>query len=394
MGILSFLFPPDPPTQEAPWKLIKDSCTYYEGIPSSYTVIDLETSGLDPRHSEILEIGAIKYRDRTEIGRYHTFVRPVGRIPSSASSVNGLTWRKLHSEPLLDDVQEAFFSFIGDDVLVGHNIGFDITFVQTRFGVNLENKCFDTLKWSRLAFSNLQSYKLDFLRTYFTLGGTAHTALGDCIATHKLLERIRNAGIKAQTRDSDQGSRRPANNALYEKARQYWQKGEDERKNGNYDRAIELFDYARSLGLHSPFIYESYAMVYRKLKDYEKEISILDEGIACLSSDETEFLQVRRNRAETLWTAQKNRELELQEKAQKRELRAIKKQEEDALRAENPKRAAKRPVHQCDEEGHVIKEFESVTAAAIECKISTKSIRAAANGLQKHAGGFCWKYAD
>ena len=59
-----------------------------------------------------------------------------------------------------------------------------------------------------------------------------------------------------------------------------------------------------------------------------------------------------------------------------------------------PKKPLGRIILQMDDEGKIIKEFESVSSAAREIGISTKSIRDAAKGIQKHAGNFRWKYKD
>lgn len=59
----------------------------------------------------------------------------------------------------------------------------------------------------------------------------------------------------------------------------YWAEGDVERKAGNIDRAIQLFDKARYNGYFSFALYQSYAMAYRKLKDLENEIDVLDEAI-------------------------------------------------------------------------------------------------------------------
>lgn len=66
----------------------------------------------------------------------------------------------------------------------------------------------------------------------------------------------------------------------------YWEKGDIERKAGNYDKALKLFDKARYNGYLSPALYQSYAMTYRKLKDLDNEIAILDECIERFNSDE------------------------------------------------------------------------------------------------------------
>ena len=190
MGFLSFLFTGPAPTGEAPRKPLRRLYKTFTDIPTDYTVIDVETSGLDACTCEILEIAAIKVRDNKETARYQTYIRPIGAIPKQASAVNGLTWRKLCDKPLFEDIQQSFFDFIGDDVLVGHNVGFDIKFIQTRSGIILPNQCFDTLEWSRIVFPSLPNYKLETLRDTFSLGGIPHSATGDCKATHQLLIRI------------------------------------------------------------------------------------------------------------------------------------------------------------------------------------------------------------
>lgn len=92
--------------------------------------------------------------------------------------------------------------------------------------------------------------------------------------------------------------------------------------------------------------------------------------------------------------AQKERDAAAVQKAldkeQKAELRRKKKEEEAA----KPKKSGKRAVIQYSDDGTIIREFESVASAAKEVGIASKGIRDAANGVQKHAGGFCWRYAD
>jgi hypothetical protein len=59
----------------------------------------------------------------------------------------------------------------------------------------------------------------------------------------------------------------------------FWEQGDELRKSGNIENSIKLFDKARYFGYNAPVLYNSYAMAYRKLKDYDNEIEILYEGI-------------------------------------------------------------------------------------------------------------------
>ncbi len=70
----------------------------------------------------------------------------------------------------------------------------------------------------------------------------------------------------------------------YEKGYPLWQKGEAERKAGNYVKALALYNRARDEGYLAPALYNSYAMTYRKLKDVDSEIMVLEEGIRRMGS--------------------------------------------------------------------------------------------------------------
>lgn len=72
----------------------------------------------------------------------------------------------------------------------------------------------------------------------------------------------------------------------------YWERGEVERKAGNITEAIKLFDEARYKGYFAPALYNSYAMAYRKVKDLENEIEILDEAINRFRSEKCDNSQI------------------------------------------------------------------------------------------------------
>lgn len=166
-----------------------------------------------------------------------------------------------------------------------------------------------------------------------------------------------------------------------------WEKGETARKAGRLEEAIELFDEARYKGYSAPELYTSYALVYRQLRDFSNEIIVLDEGIARIP-DKVSLWNARRNKAIHLLFMQQEKERKAIEKERKKAEKQ--KQKEAAItRAKQPHGKA---VIQMDDAGNVIKIFETIAVAAKETEINSKSIRDAANGIQKHAGGFCWEY--
>lgn len=169
----------------------------------------------------------------------------------------------------------------------------------------------------------------------------------------------------------------------------YWEKGEEERKNGNLELAIELFDKARLNGYEAPVLYNSYALTYRQLKDYSNEIIILDEGIARMPNQSSTWKARREKAIKLLFTQQKN-ERKIAEKARQKTERIAQKEAAASI----PKQPRGRAILQMDDDGNIIKEFDTIAAAVREIGVSSKSIRDAANGVQKRAGGYRWMYRE
>lgn len=194
-------------------------------------------------------------------------------------------------------------------------------------------------------------------------------------------------------------------NKGYDEGFDSWLKGDELRKNGEYNEAIKLFDLSRYNGYNTYVLYESYAMVYHQLKDYDNEIAILEEGIERLSKDNTNVsnLVTRRDKAVQIIYKKIEQEKQAQqrliEKEEKRKLREEKKLKEKQEKAELRKNTLKEPVTgrsiiQMNDDGVIIKKYISIADAVRQTGINSKSIRDAAKGVQKHAGGYCWKYED
>lgn len=90
----------------------------------------------------------------------------------------------------------------------------------------------------------------------------------------------------------------------YDDGYKYWEEGDRIRKDGDLAGAIRLFDKARYNGYFAPVLYESYGMAYRKLKDFDNEVAILEEGIARFRAENEgnneaiiAKLETRRNKA-------------------------------------------------------------------------------------------------
>jgi len=178
-------------------------------------------------------------------------------------------------------------------------------------------------------------------------------------------------------------------NKGFEAGFSHWERAEQLRKEGKIEEAILLLDKARENGYNAPVLYTSYAMAYHNLKDYDNEIVVLDEAILRMPKNKGMW-EVRQNKALKLLYDRQNAKRKAEEKA----VKDSEKEEKKKQAASAPKLPRGRSIIQMDEDGNVIKVFETITSASQEVGVSTKSIRDAANGVQKHAGGYRWAYKE
>lgn len=148
---------------------------------------------------------------------------------------------------------------------------------------------------------NIPTYHLidvwKFLKEHF---GKVETVSTEEILINPIHNRVPLKDIK-NLYDWDKG---------FDEGMPFWEKGEKERKAGNLEQAIELFDIARYNGYNAPALYKSYAITYRKLKDYDNEISIIDEAIDRIQSEKINVnqnfvMELKERRAKALALKQK-----------------------------------------------------------------------------------------
>ncbi len=161
-----------------------------------YIIFDLETTGVDQEVDDIIEISAVKVRSHEIKAKYSTLVDPGRPIPAGATAVNGITDAMVKDAPDLKTAMEGFLEFVGDDVLVGHNIHtFDTNFVYDAvlevLGKEFTNDYVDTLFMARNCLPELPHHRLTDVASHFgveTAG--AHRALSDCIMNQKCYEEL------------------------------------------------------------------------------------------------------------------------------------------------------------------------------------------------------------
>ncbi|NND84337.1 MAG: endonuclease, partial [Acidimicrobiia bacterium] len=113
-----------------------------------FVVLDLETTGGSPSGDAITEVGAVKLHRGEVVGEFQTLVNPGQPIPPSITILTGITHAMVIEAPPIEEALPGFLEFIGDRVIVGHNVRFDVSFLNAaadRLGYpRLANRIVDT----------------------------------------------------------------------------------------------------------------------------------------------------------------------------------------------------------------------------------------------------------
>ena len=136
-----------------------------------FTVIDLETTGRSNKHYDITEISAIKYRKGVEVDSKSSLIKADNSIIPFVVNLTGITNEMIENAPRIGDVIESFVDFIGNDVILGHNVEFDYSLIFDAYldktGKLMNNNYIDTLRISRLMNKDVNNHKLETLCQHF-----------------------------------------------------------------------------------------------------------------------------------------------------------------------------------------------------------------------------------
>lgn len=174
---------------------------------NDYTAVDIETTGLNPASCEIIEISAVKVRDGQVVETFSQLVKPVCPVDGFISDLTGITNEMLADQPDISEVYPRFHVFLGDDLILGHNVSFDISFLNAANlalgGPGLLCDYVDTLRVSRRLFPEMPHHRLsDLVCRCGIQNDQEHRALSDAMATKEcydyMLRIMREKGISSE----------------------------------------------------------------------------------------------------------------------------------------------------------------------------------------------------
>lgn len=405
-----------------------------------YTVIDLETTGLSAQWDAIIEVAAIRVRDHQVVDTFTELVNPERELDEFITELTGITNEMVADARTIDAVLHDFLSFIGSDVIVGHNIRFDLRFLEhsaDQTGALLAGNDFiDTMLVSRRLYPELYHHRLRDMAQLFELAKAVdHRAGSDTALTQKLYELLCDELEDRPDREYLRQKRlasKPAKglvredgcvideNAIYF-GRQFVFTGTLERMNrrdamqivvnhgGNCADSVTKETNYLVLG-NNDYIASIKDGKSNKQKKAEamklkgKDIEIISEDVFYalfdITSEEESKVKVQeladQQHARAAAAEEKARQIEEERRAKQEEKERIRQEKELAKQkaAAEPKKPAGRAILQLTDDMTVIRRYESIAEAVRESGVNSKSIRDAANGVQKRAGGFVWRYED
>lgn len=157
----------------------------------TFCIVDIETNGSNVQKGQIIELGAVKYKNGEIIDKFDSLVY-AKNVPPYIQEVTNITPKMLEEAPVINKVLEEFKLFLEDDVFIAHDIKFDYKFISESFEKydlgRLENRKLCTIDLAKRTIK-AQRYGLDFLKDILNIDiQNQHRAYSDALSTTYILE--------------------------------------------------------------------------------------------------------------------------------------------------------------------------------------------------------------
>lgn len=161
---------------------------------TDYTMLDIETTGLSPYRDRITELGGVKVRNGQIVDQYTTLVKfpKNNRVPAFITKLNGITEEQIVNEGMpAEQAIKEFREFIGDDVIIGYNVNFDLNFLydlSQKYKLPLLNNDYvDVLRLARTYYPHERHNRLlDCMKRAGISETEEHHGLADSLDTIKV----------------------------------------------------------------------------------------------------------------------------------------------------------------------------------------------------------------
>ena len=162
---------------------------------NSIVSIDIETTGLSEERDAIIEIGAVKFKGHRVEDEWTSVINPGKHIPEFITNLTGISDAEVRNAPKFRDIAQDLEAFVGNAPVIGHNVRFDLEFLQ-KGGILRYNEVIDTYELAAVLMPTASRYNLGALgKQLGILLPATHRALDDAKVTmaafNKLFELAR-----------------------------------------------------------------------------------------------------------------------------------------------------------------------------------------------------------
>lgn len=170
-------------------------------------VLDTETTGLDPHNARIVEVAAVRLAGGRldTAASFRRLVAPGEPVPAASAAIHGIDDAALADAPAFGAIWPELLAFIGDAVVIGHTIGFDLAVLRgecRRAGLDWPRlRILDTRLLAQVVQPNLAGFSLESLASWLGVEAEPrHAALGDALTTARifaaLVPKLRDRNIR------------------------------------------------------------------------------------------------------------------------------------------------------------------------------------------------------
>lgn len=161
-----------------------------------FICLDCEFTGLDPEKDRILECAAVRFTLQKTLGQFETLINPQCPISDDAYAIHHISQEMVAQKPTMEKVLPDFLAFIGDAIIIGHGISYDLAMIEkaakrANIPYTLQNSsCIDTLRLARL-YGDSPNNSLESLCLHFNVKNPgSHRALNDVIMNIEVFKHL------------------------------------------------------------------------------------------------------------------------------------------------------------------------------------------------------------
>jgi len=161
-----------------------------------FVCFDCETTGLDPKTDEIIEIAAVLFTFEGIHMLKQDLIEPNCPIPKHTTEIHHITDEMVKGKPKIQEVLPAYLTLFSNHVLIGHGIPFDIALIEAatrKFCIPSKlsaSTYIDTLRLARL-YGESPTNSLEMLRSHFNIQSHgAHRAMNDVYVNIEVFKRL------------------------------------------------------------------------------------------------------------------------------------------------------------------------------------------------------------